>query len=161
MAEEVEEVAEEVEGPGRSGNGEAKSRLTGRGRRSELARRGRGLGGRSGSPPAANIPGTHDPRVTLGEKKAELDEVREMMTRECRCECGEDSELLTGFHCAVYAEAAEGGGRPPHVRHGSPGRGRRNHRSGEVVLVDVLLLLLAADVALLVLADGGRRRRVV
>lgn len=69
MAEEVEEVAEEVEGPGRSGNGEAKSRLTGRGRRSELARRGRGFGGRSGSPLAANIPGTHDPGVTPGGKK--------------------------------------------------------------------------------------------
>lgn len=61
MAEE-EEAEEDEEGPGRSGNGEAKSRLTGRGRRSELARRGRGLGGRSGSPLAANIPGTQGTR---------------------------------------------------------------------------------------------------
>lgn len=87
-----------------------------------------------------------------------LDKICEMMARERRCEHGEDSELRTGFHCAVHAEAAEGGGRHSHVRHGSPGRGRRRHRSGEVVLVDVLLLLL---VALLVLADGGRRRGVV
>lgn len=54
------EEEEEEEAPGSSGNGEAKSRLTGRGRRSELARRGRGLGGRSGSPLAANIPGTKE-----------------------------------------------------------------------------------------------------
>lgn len=60
MAEEEEEVEE---GPGRSASGEAKSRLTGRGRRSELARRGRGFGGRSGSPLAANIPETHESRL--------------------------------------------------------------------------------------------------
>lgn len=61
MVAENEEEEEEV--PGRSGSGEAKSRLTGRGRRSELARRGRGLGGRSGSPLAANIPGRHKSRL--------------------------------------------------------------------------------------------------
>lgn len=55
--EEAEEAEEEKEGSGRSGNGAGNSRFTGRGRRSELARRGRGLGGRSGSPPAANRPG--------------------------------------------------------------------------------------------------------
>lgn len=48
------EAAEE--GPGGSGGGGGGSRFNGRGRRSELARRGRGLGGRSGSTPAANIP---------------------------------------------------------------------------------------------------------
>lgn len=47
---------EKQDGAGRSGNGAKNSRFTGRGRRSELARRGRGLGGRSGSPPAANRP---------------------------------------------------------------------------------------------------------
>lgn len=62
--EEEEEAAEE--GPGRSGNGELKSRFIGRGRRSELARRGRGLGGRSGSMPAANIPGnTHTEEMNM------------------------------------------------------------------------------------------------
>lgn len=51
------EAAEE--GPGGSGGGGGGSRFIGRARRSELARRGRGLGGRSGSIPAANIPETH------------------------------------------------------------------------------------------------------
>lgn len=46
-------------GPGRSGNGAKHSRFAGRGLRSELARRGRGLGGRSGSPLATNRPGKH------------------------------------------------------------------------------------------------------
>lgn len=49
--------AGEEEGPGRSGNGAENSRFAGRGRWSELARRGRGFGGRSGSTAAANIPG--------------------------------------------------------------------------------------------------------
>lgn len=48
------------EEPGRSGGGGGGSRFNGRGRRSELARRGRGFGGRSGSPPATNIPETNE-----------------------------------------------------------------------------------------------------
>lgn len=46
-------MEEEVEGS--SGNGAGNSRFAGRGLRSEFARRGRGLGGRSGSTAAENI----------------------------------------------------------------------------------------------------------
>lgn len=60
-------MEEDEEGPGRSGKGETNSRFTGRGRRSELARRGRGLGGRSGSPPAANIPGNTRDRTAVSD----------------------------------------------------------------------------------------------
>lgn len=48
------------EGPGRSGGGGGGLRFNGRGRRSELARCGRGFRGRSGSSPATNIPETNE-----------------------------------------------------------------------------------------------------
>lgn len=56
---------------GRSGNGAKNSRFAGRGLRSELARRGRGFGGRSGSPLATNRPG--NTQTTDGLKQSDSD----------------------------------------------------------------------------------------